>query len=86
MTISIEQSSGNVFEDLGLDDSGGLIKKAEKLRQIKKMIWLLRLPDEKVEQLVGLSRLEFSRFNSGIVDGFSIEQLDRILTTLRGIL
>jgi len=80
--ISIEASSGNVFEDLGLPDGVALDTKARLAVKINGLI-----ADQRFNQVAAAARLEVSQpkisaLRNYRLDGFSVERLTSFLLAL----
>jgi len=80
--IEIKDSSGNVFADLGLPDSAGLLAKAELVRQISVVVARRRLTQEETAQILGTTQPKVSDLLRGRLAGFSIERIIRFLNAL----
>jgi predicted XRE-type DNA-binding protein len=78
----IEESSGNVFADLGLPDAGERLTKAELALQIKDAIAARRLTQAKAAALLDIDQPKISRLLRGQLSGFSTERLIQFLTML----
>jgi predicted XRE-type DNA-binding protein len=77
-----EVSSGNVFADLGLPDSGELLAKAELARQINNIINSKKLTQTAAATLLGVDQPKISALSKGKLSGFSLERLFRFLNIL----
>lgn len=80
--IKVQSSSGNVFSDLGLQNSDELLIKAELVRQISKIIAARKMTQTEAAQMLGVDRSKVSALLSGKLSGFSIERLFRFLNAL----
>lgn len=78
----IVESSGNVFDDLGLPDAEDRLAKAELARQISAIITGRKLRQAAAAQLLGIDQPKVSALMSGQLSGFSLERLARFLTLL----
>jgi len=78
----ITNSSGNVFEDLGLDTSDERLAKAELAARINFIIEDRGLTQIKAAELLGISQPKVSLLKRGRITGFSLEKLMRILNAL----
>lgn len=78
----IEQSSGNVFADLGLVDPEARLAKAELARRIGDLIAERQLIQAEAAQLLGIDQPKISALLRGRLGGFSFERLMRFLTIL----
>jgi len=74
-TASIS-SSGNVFADLGLENSDELQAKADLARSIREIIKHRKLTQAKAATLLGAHQTQISRLSSGAgIDGMSFDLL-----------
>jgi len=80
--IEIEDSSGNVFKDLGLPDAEGCLAKAKIASQIYDLIKKKRLSQAKVAKLLKITQPKVSCLLSGKLRGFSLEKLLKFLNIL----
>jgi predicted XRE-type DNA-binding protein len=78
----ITKSSGNVFEDLLLPDSPGLMAKAQLTRQIANVIQRKGLTQGQAAQRLGVDQPKISALLRGRFEGFSYERLFRFLNAL----
>jgi predicted XRE-type DNA-binding protein len=76
------KSSGNVFEDLGFEDSDELLAKAALVAQIASVINHRHLTQEQAAKILGTGQPKVSALLAGKLDGFSIERLIRYLNAL----
>lgn len=68
-------SSGNVFADLGLENSDTMLKKAELVRQITEITNTKRLTPEQICQTLNISQDRLSALTRGKLCAFSLPQL-----------
>lgn len=80
--IQIEESSGNVFADLGLSRPEECLVKADLAIQINKLIKIRKLNQTKAAKLLGLDQPKISALNRGKLSGFSVERLFKLLAIL----
>jgi len=80
--IPVYQGSGNVFEDLGLENSEEYLAKAELARQIINAIAARRLTQVQAAKLLGVGQPKVSSLMNGRLDGFSTDRLFRFLNAL----
>ena len=80
--LEITDSSGNVFEDIGLPDSGKYLAKAELARQINTIIQNKKLRQVDAANILGIDQPKVSALNCGKLDDFSIERLIGFLNKL----
>jgi predicted XRE-type DNA-binding protein len=72
---TITQSSGNIFADLGLEDSQEHYAKAHLVILIGKMIEAQSLTQGQVASKIGLRQPDVSKLLRGKLEGFSLERL-----------
>jgi len=80
--IEYEESSGNVFADLGLPNPEEALAKAEVARQIGKIIKKRRLSQTKAAKILHIDQPKVSALLHGYLTGFSLERLFRFLNDL----
>jgi predicted XRE-type DNA-binding protein len=80
--VEVKESSGNVFADLGLDDSAGLLAKAELVRQIAVLVARRHLTQAETAAILGTTQPKVSDLLRGRLAGFSIERIIRFLNAL----
>lgn len=80
--VPIEESSGNVFADLGLKDPEELLAKAELVHRIGELIAQRKLTQVRAAKLLGIDQPKVSALRRGQLDGFSTERLFRFLNAL----
>ena len=80
--IKYEESSGNVFADIGLPNPEEYIAKAELAFQICEIIRERKLTQVKAAKLLGIKQPNVSALMKGHLDGFSAERLFRFLNKL----
>lgn len=78
--IEIEESSGNVFADLGLPNPEECLVKADLAIQINKLI--KHMNQTEAAKLLGLDQPKISALNRGRLSGFSVERLFKLLSIL----
>jgi len=79
---SIEASSGNVFADLGLPDAEELDTKLRLAAELNRRLKLRRLSQVRAAKLLGISQPKVSALKHYKLDGFSVERLMVLLTTM----
>jgi predicted XRE-type DNA-binding protein len=82
MPATVEESSGNVFEDLGLRDPQGRLIKADLALRICQLIAARRLTQTKAAEMMGLDQPKISALRQGKLKGFSAERLFQCLNDL----
>src|SRR5262245_53191264 len=80
--VLIEESSGNVFADLGLKAPEGLLAKAELVHRICAVLAERKLTQVRAAQLLGIDQPKVSALMRGRLDGSSIDRLFRSLNAL----
>jgi predicted XRE-type DNA-binding protein len=80
--IEAEQSSGNIFADLGLADSDELFTKTELAIQISKIIKHRHLKQKEAAEILGIDQPKVSAILGGKLNGFTLERLFRFLNAL----
>jgi predicted XRE-type DNA-binding protein len=80
--VLVEESSGNVFADLGLHDADELLAKAELARTIRGLIEQQKLTQTHAARLLGTTQPKVSDLFRGRLEGFSMERLYRFLNAL----
>lgn len=80
--VLVEESSGNVFADLGLPDADELLAKAELARTIRGLIERRGLTQRDAARLLGTTQPKVSDLVRGRLEGFSMERLYRFLNAL----
>ncbi|NEO93981.1 MAG: XRE family transcriptional regulator [Moorea sp. SIO3G5] len=80
--IEVQASSGNVFADLGLENSDELIVKAELARKISSIIANQGMTQAAAAKVLGVDQPKVSALINGKLAGFSIVRLFRFLNAL----
>lgn len=75
-------STGNVFEDLGLPDSGELMAKAKLAAQVSSIIQHRHLTQAAAAEVLGISQPRVSDLMRGRLDKFSLVSLLQFLLAL----
>lgn len=78
--IEAQESSGNVFADLGLPDSEDRLLKAGIVAELHRLIKVRELTQVKAAKLVGISQPDLSHLLRGDFDDYSAERLMKMLT------
>lgn len=79
---TIEQSSGNVFADLELDDAVELDTKVRLAVEINRLLGARALSQVAAAKLLGVTQPKVSALKAYKLDGFSVERLMHFLTAL----
>ncbi len=80
--IEVTASSGNVFADLGLENSDELLVKAELARKISNIIANQKMTQAEAAEILGIDQPKISALVNGRLSGFSVERLFRFLNAL----
>ena len=80
--VSTEESSGNVFADLGLKSPEALLAKAELVQRIADIIAERKLTQARAAKLLGIDQPKVSALLRGKLHGFSTDRLFRFLNAL----
>ncbi|MFV0340526.1 MAG: helix-turn-helix domain-containing protein [Parachlamydiaceae bacterium] len=80
--IEYENSSGNVFADLGIENPDEALAKAELARQIGGLIKMKKLTQLQAGEILGIDQPKISALIRGRLRSFSLERLIRFLNEL----
>ncbi|MBF0382189.1 MAG: XRE family transcriptional regulator [Magnetococcales bacterium] len=80
--IEAEQSSGNIFADLGLPDSDELFTKTKLALQISQIIKHRKLKQKEAAGILGIDQPKVSAILGGKLTGFTLERLFKFLNLL----
>lgn len=80
--IKVQASSGNVFADLGLENSDELLMKAELARKISSIITKQQMTQAQAAEVLGIDQPKVSALINGKLSGFSTVRLFRFLNAL----
>jgi predicted XRE-type DNA-binding protein len=80
--IGVQASGGNVFADLGLENSDELLVKAELARKINSIITKQQMTQTEAAELLGIDQPKISALINGKLSGFSTVRLFRFLNAL----
>lgn len=80
--VTVEESHGNVFADLGLENPEELLAKAELVHRICDIIEERSLTQVRAAELLGIDQPKVSALMRGKLDGFSTDRLFRFLNAL----
>ncbi|MBJ6727208.1 XRE family transcriptional regulator [Geomonas sp. Red875] len=78
--IKVTNSSGNVFEDLGLPDADELVVKSNLAMQLSSIIEKRQLSQVDAAAILGIPQPKVSMILNGKLRGFSMEKLCHFLT------
>jgi len=82
MTINYEISSGNVFEDLNIDQPVEMLAKAELAQKITSIIKHRHLKQKEAAALLDIDQPKISKLTRGELKDFSIERLMNFIMKL----
>ena len=79
--VKVEQSSGNVFKDLGFSDAEAerALLKADLALEIYNIIETQKLTQAKAGKILGVDPCDISRLKQGDFSRFSVERLFTLL-------
>jgi predicted XRE-type DNA-binding protein len=80
--LAVENSSGNVFKDLGLPDAEQRLAKAELARVIRRLLQERDLSQADAAGMLGIAQPDVSDLVRGRLARFSMERLERFLLAL----
>lgn len=81
-TLNYQVGSGNVFEDLGLENAEEQLHKAKIASLIYDIIIARKLNQKEAAKVLGINQPKVSALKNGRLDGFSIERLFKFLALL----
>jgi predicted XRE-type DNA-binding protein len=81
-TQEVEESSGNVFADLGLPNPEEELTKADLVIRISQFLSERKLTQKEAATLLGIDQPKVSALLRGKLDGFSTERLLRLINRL----
>lgn len=80
--LDYQESSGNVFADLGKEDADEALAKSELARQIAKLIKQKKLTQKQAAEILHIDQPKISSLIRGKLRSFSLERLIRFLNEL----
>jgi predicted XRE-type DNA-binding protein len=80
--IKVHDSTGNVFEDMGMRDAEERLAKAELARVIRNEIRERGLTQSEAAEMLGVKQPDISDLTRGKLARFSMERLERFLNAL----
>ncbi|MDQ6967049.1 MAG: helix-turn-helix transcriptional regulator [Mariprofundaceae bacterium] len=80
--IDYEESSGNVFQDLGFPDAEMHKAKAGIVAKIQEIISQRKLTQTAAASLLGIDQPKISKLLRGEFSGYSLDRLTKFLTAL----
>jgi predicted XRE-type DNA-binding protein len=78
----VHDSSGNIFQDMGMRDAEERLAKAELARLIRKNIQARGITQAEAAELLGISQPDVSDLVRGKLARFSMSRLERLLNRL----
>ena len=82
MTATIRRGSGNVFEDLGFEQSAEHKAKADLALQVIQVVTNRNLTQQEAAKLIGARQADISNLKNGQLKGFTLERLISFLLKL----
>ena len=79
---TVHDSSGNVFADLGIEDSDEYMAKSELAAEILRIVQRRRLTQAEAAKLRGIRQPKVSDLLRGRLNGFSTDRLLRFINRL----
>lgn len=80
--LAVHDSTGNVFEDIGLPDAAERLAKAELARVIRRAVDEREMTQAQAADLLGIKQPDVSDLMRGKLARFSMERLERFLNAL----
>src|ERR1700733_12229127 len=80
--ITVHDSTGNVFADLGIKNADEYLAKSELAAEILRIVQRRRLTQAEAANLLGIRQPKVSDLLRGRLDGFSTDRLLRFITLL----
>ena len=80
--IEFELSSGNVFADIGFENSEEMLLKSELVRQINNTIRQQNLSSIRIREILGLNEKMLSNLSKGALTELTIDNLFRYMNIL----
>ena len=80
--VQVEESSGNVFADLGLSEPDERLAKADLALAIAREIERRGITQSQAADRLGVAQPDVSNITRGRLSGYSIERLTRLLNAL----
>lgn len=81
-SMDVQTGSGNIFEDLGLENAEELLIKAELARKISGIVTSQNMTQSEAAELLGIDQPKVSALINGKLSGFSTSRLFRFLNAL----
>ena len=80
--LNVHDSTGNVFQDMGMRDAEERLAKAELARLVRREITARGLTQVEAANLLGIQQPDVSDLTRGKLARFSIARLERFLNAL----
>jgi predicted XRE-type DNA-binding protein len=80
--IKVEQSSGNVFADIGIANPEQALAKAEIARQVNRIIKERRLSQSQAADILGIDQPRVSALSTGRLSVFSLDKMMQFASLL----
>ena len=80
--VTVEESSGNVYADLGFANPQDMLAKAQLAHRICQLVAARGLTQTKAAEMMGLDQPKISALMRGKLKGFSTERLFRCLNDM----
>jgi predicted XRE-type DNA-binding protein len=80
--LKVHDSTGNVFQDMGMRDADELLAKAELARLVRREIRGRGLTQVEAASLLGIQQPDVSDLMRGKLSRFSIARIERFLNAL----
>src|ERR1017187_5828612 len=80
--ITVNDSSGNGFAELGIENADEYMAKSELAAEIPRIVQRRRLTQAEAAKLLGIRQPKVSELLRGRLDGFSTDRLLRFITQL----
>jgi predicted XRE-type DNA-binding protein len=82
MSMSLEESTGNVYADLGMSNADGMIVKAQLATKISKIIKSRKWSQQQAAEVLGMTQPKLSNMLRGQFRGISESKMLDCLTRL----
>lgn len=82
MKKKIKITEGNIFADLGLEDSEEMVARSDLMSEVVRMIRKSDLPQKEIAVILGISAPKVSALMAGKINDFSTDTLMQYLTLL----
>lgn len=82
MKKKIKTTEGNIFADLGLEDSEEMVARSDLMSEVVRMIRKSDLPQKEIAVILGISAPKVSALMTGKINDFSTDTLMQYLALL----